>query len=85
MLIGNKCDAINNTKTTDSTCDSKEREVSFDEGLKLAIKHGFSFCEVSAKSGFNVTLAFETLVSNIIASEVNIKRPTIALIEGATA
>ena len=56
---------MNDNEKSDSTSNSTQREVSFDEGLKLASKHGFTFFETSAKSDTNITVAFESLVKNI--------------------
>lgn len=43
-----------------------ERCVSVDEGKELAAKHGIPFLEVSAKTGFQVKEAFETLGKEIL-------------------
>ena len=50
MLVGNKCDA------------QYEREISSDEGRKLASRFGCQFLEVSAKTAYNVDQAFSTVV-----------------------
>lgn len=42
--------------------DIEEREVSFDDGLKLAEELGISYVETSAKSGHGVEFAFQSLV-----------------------
>ena len=56
---------MNDNEKSNSTSNSTQRKVSFDEGLKLASKHGFTFFETSAKSDTNITVAFESLVKNI--------------------
>ena len=39
-------------------CDSEERAVSRDEGERLAREYRVNFMETSAKTGYNVELAF---------------------------
>ena len=56
---------MNDNEKSDSTSNSTQRKVSFDEGLKLASKHGFTFFEASAKSDTNISTAFESLAKNI--------------------
>ncbi|KAK9762907.1 RAS2 protein [Basidiobolus ranarum] len=53
MLVGNKCDKIN------------EREVSKEEGLGMARRLGCEFIETSAKTSVNVEKAFYTVVRTI--------------------
>lgn len=52
VLVGNKCDL-------------EDREVSYEDGSTLSQELNCSFIETSAKSGFNVTAAFELLVKQI--------------------
>ena len=54
MLVGNKCDLSN------------ERKVTEEEGKKLADEFGLLFFETSAKTGYNVNFAIETLIADII-------------------
>ncbi|XP_062507815.1 ras-related protein Rab-37-like [Corticium candelabrum] len=54
LLLGNKSDVS-----------SRERIVSYKEGLNLASKHGIQFLEVSAKTGSNVMEAFNALAKAI--------------------
>jgi GTPase SAR1 family protein len=49
ILIGNKSDL------------SKEREVTYEEGARLAAKYNIPFFEVSAKTSLNVNDAVETV------------------------
>lgn len=53
VLVGNKCDL------------EEDREVTFDEGLSLSKELNCPFIETSAKSGYNVYMAFELLVKEI--------------------
>ncbi len=54
ILVGNKCDLSN------------ERKVTEEEGKKLADEFGLLFFETSAKTGYNVNFAIETLIADII-------------------
>ena len=50
VLLGNKTDLEN------------ERKISKEEGVKLALKHGYIFMETSCKDNYNVSDAFTTLI-----------------------
>ena len=52
LLIGNKSDVT-------------KREVTFEGGLRCAVKYGASYIETSAKSNVNINEAFETVVKKI--------------------
>lgn len=54
ILIGNKCDVS-----------ESEREVSSEEGSKLADEHNIDFFETSAKTSHNVETAFKKLASQM--------------------
>ena len=45
---------------------TKRREVSFEEGLKLAETNGLDFIETSAKTGENIEQAFGIATSNVL-------------------
>lgn len=45
---------------------SEQRQVSIEEGQKLAKELNTQLIEVSSKDGTNVNLVFETLMQNII-------------------
>lgn len=55
ILIGNKCDV-----------EEEQREVTFEQGEKLATEHGVRFMETSARTNINVTEAFEGLTTDVI-------------------
>ena len=67
MLVGNKCDLSN------------EREVTEEEGKKFADEFGMLFFEASAKTGYNVNFAFETLIEDIIKHFKHIEEREITL------
>ena len=74
VLVGNKLDL--DTKEDKNS----SRRVPFGDGLKLAMKHGMAFYEVSAKSGRNASKVFDTLVAcmfdNIDKQDILIKTTT---------
>jgi len=49
----------------------EEREVSYDEGLKYAMKHGMAFFEISIKDSINVNNAFEYIIYKSIEKSDN--------------
>ena len=51
VLIGNKSDR------------DLERKVSYEDALRYATDNNAQYFEVSAKSGFNVNLAFESTIN----------------------
>ena len=60
MLIGNKCDLVN------------ERQVSTEEGKKEAEMNGMAFMETSALDGTNITEAFELMAKLITEKQMSI-------------
>ena len=60
MLIGNKCDLVN------------ERQVSTEEGKKEAEMNGMAFMETSALYGTNITEAFELMAKLITEKQMSI-------------
>ena len=67
VLIANKLDLVSDKldsykKAEKNNC-NPTRKVSFEEGVKYAMKHGMSFYEVSAKSDLNVYQVFDTLIT----------------------
>lgn len=54
LLVGNKTDL------------AKQRQVSYEQGLEMAAKHGISFIETSAKSPSNVQECFKMLTDEIL-------------------
>ena len=54
ILVGAKCDL------------ESQREISFEEGVKFAEKHGLDFMETSAKESLNVDSAFGKLIDQIL-------------------
>ncbi|XP_048354976.1 ras-related protein Rab-8A [Sphaerodactylus townsendi] len=55
MILGNKCDM------------NQKRQVSRDQGEKLALSFGIKFMETSAKANINIENAFFTLARDIKA------------------
>ena len=64
VLVGNKSD--NDQIDKIKRLDHPQREVSFGDGLKCAMKLGIAFYEVSAKNGINVSAVFESAVTQLI-------------------
>ena len=54
IIVGNKCD-----------CSDKERQVSYDEGVKMAQKYGVQFIETSAKENINIGEIFDGIGKDI--------------------
>ena len=54
IIVGNKCDL------------TEEREISKEEGEKLAKDNGISFIEISCKEGINIEESVQMLVLNIM-------------------
>ena len=71
VLVGNNLDLVNDERNLiwneENKLKNPLREVSYGDGLKYAMKHGMSFYEVSAWSGRNVSNAFETPITRVIA------------------
>ena len=71
VLVGNNLDLVNDERNLiwneENKLKTPLREVSYDDGLKYAMKHGMSFYEVSAWSGRNVSNAFEIPITRVIA------------------
>jgi len=61
ILVGNKVDLVDG-----STPQSRNREVTTEEGEKYAREEGLLFVEASAKSGVNVEKAFEEAARDIL-------------------
>ena len=57
ILVGNKCD-----------CDEDDREVSYEEGKKLADSFGIPFFETSAKKNTNVSDCFKAIAQIVMDS-----------------
>lgn len=53
LLVGNKCDK------------DKNREVSYEDGEKIAKDYNFFFMEMSAKNNYNIKEGFEILVKEM--------------------
>lgn len=62
ILIGNKCDIDDLQDIDNKFC----REVSFNEGEKLAQRYGIKFFECSAKKNININESFNYLIDQIV-------------------
>jgi GTPase SAR1 family protein len=62
LLVGNKSDIDREIGTTGSESSNHKREVTYDEGSKLAERFGCWFMETSAKTGQNVEKIFTHMV-----------------------
>ena len=58
VLCGNKCD-----------CDDSERNVSYEDGKKIADHYGVDFLETSSKEDINVNQTFITLIEGMMKAE----------------
>jgi len=68
VLVGNKAD-----------CPASQREVSFEEGSRVATEMGVShFMETSAKSSLNVTRAFMTMAQSYVENFASLRTSTSA-------
>ena len=65
ILVGNKCE------------DDSNRNVSIEEGKKLADKFGIKFIETSAKTNYNVENAFNLLIYDIFDYYENVEKSNI--------
>ena len=67
VLVGNKidCDRKEENKL-EKASNRKLRQVSFEDGLKYAMKHKMSFYELSAKDDINISNLFESLITQSI-------------------
>ncbi len=62
ILIGNKCDIDDLQNIDNKFC----REVTFNEGEKLAQRYGIKFFECSAKKNININESFNYLIDQIV-------------------
>lgn len=58
VLCGNKCD-----------CDDSERNVTYEDGKKIADNYGVDFMETSSKDDINVNQAFISLIEGMMKAE----------------
>ena len=75
--------AYSNTETNivivGTKCDISDREVTEEEGKKLADELGVKYFETSAKTGYNVNEAYNFLIKEIIDNFKNFEREKIEL------
>ena len=78
--------AYSNTETNivivGTKCDILDREVTEEEGKKLADELGVKYFETSAKTGYNVNEAYNFLIKDIIDNNKDFERKKIELRKG---